>query len=388
VASVEIRPVRNRRDLKRFVKVPFHLHRDHPQWVPPLVLDRMRFLDRRKNPYFEHAEAELFVAEREGEPVGRISAQVDERWDEFQGGADGMFGFFETVDDREVATALLGAASDWLAARGRTRVLGPMDFTTNDELGLLIEGHELRPMILQNWHPRFYRELLERAGYGKAIDLLMWYLELGELKEGDQFTPEIHAAAEKALGDEGVTIRNFSKRNLGEEMRRFREVYNEAWADNWGFVPPTDAEVEFHAKLLKQVLDENWGYIAEKDGETVGVAFTLPDINQVLAKMGGRLLPLGWLRFLRGKPKIDRVRVFALGVKNAYRHSGVAAGLYLKHLEAASPEGVPGGETGWILETNKAMNRAMEGMGGTVVKRYRIYEKVIGGEGHPGRGST
>jgi GNAT superfamily N-acetyltransferase len=378
VANVQIRPVRSRRELKRFIRVPFRLHGDRPQWVPPLVFDRMRFLNRGKNPYFEHAETELFIAEREGEPVGRISAQVDTRWDAYQGGSDGMFGFFETVEEREVAAALLGAAEEWLRERGRGRLIGPMDFTTNDEVGILIEGHELRPMILQNWHPPFYKELLEGLGYGKAMDLLMWYLELGKLKEGDQFAPEIHAAAAKALRDEGIEIRNIDKRDLREEMRRFTAVYNEAWADNWGFVPATDAEVEFHAKLLKQVIDEDWAFVAEKDGETVGVALTLPDVNQVLARMGGRLLPLGWLRFLRGKSKIDRVRVFALGVKNEFRHSGVAAGLYLKHLEAASPDGIPAGETGWILETNEPMNRAMEGMGGTVVKRYRIYEKALG----------
>jgi len=381
MSNLSIRPVRTRRELKRFVKVPFALHRDHPQWVPPLILDRMQFLNRRKNPYFQHAEAELFVAERDGEPVGRISAQLDREWDAAQGGEDGMFGFFETIDDREVAAALLGAAEDWLAERGRKRLLGPMDFTTNDEVGILIEGYERRPMILQNWHPPFYKELLEELGYGKAMDLLMWYLELGELKQGDQFAPEIHAAATKALRDEGVEIRSIDKGDLPAEMRRFSEVYNEAWADNWGFVPPTDAEVEFHAKILKQVIDEHWAFVAERDGETVGVALTLPDINQVLAQMGGRLLPLGWLRFLRGKPKIDRVRVFALGVKDEFRHSGVAAGLYLKHLEAASPDGVPGGETGWILETNEPMNRAMEGMGGEVVKKYRIYEKALRSSG-------
>ena len=378
MSSVSIRPVRTRRELKRFVRVPFQLHRDHPQWVPPLIFDRMQFLNRDKNPYFDHAEAEYFVAECDGEAVGRVTAQIDERWDTYQGGGDGMFGFFESVDDPEVAGALLGAAEEWLRSRGRDRVLGPMDFTTNDELGVLIEGYEIRPMILQNWHPPFYRELFEGLGYGKAMDLLMWHLELGELKEGDQFAPEIHAAAKKALRDEGIEIRNIVKRNLSEEMRRFTEVYNEAWADNWGFVPPTDAEVEFHAKLLKQVIDEEWAFVAEKDGETVGVALSLPDINQVLARMGGRLLPLGWLRFLRGKPRIDRIRVFALGVKHAYRHSGVAAGLYLRHLENASPDGVPAGETGWILETNGPMNRAMEGMGGEVVKRYRVYEKGLG----------
>ena len=377
MSTISIRPVRTRRELKRFVKVPFRLHREHPQWVPPLVYERMQFLDREKNPYFEHAEAEYFVAERDGEPVGRISAQIDRRWDEFQGGGDGMFGFFETVEDREVAEALLGAAEDWLRARGRRRLLGPMDFTTNDELGILIEGFELRPMVLQPWHPPFYRELVEDRGYAKAMDLLMWYLELGKLKEGDQFAPEIHAAAEKALRDEGIAIRNIDKRNLGREMQKFTEVYNEAWSKNWGFVPATEAEVEFHAKLLKQVIDEDWGFIAEKEGEAVGVAFTLPDVNQALAKTGGRLLPFGWLRFLLAKRRIDRVRVFALGVKHEYRHSGVAAGLYLEHLKAASPEGVPGGETGWILETNEPMNRAMEGMGGKVVKRYRIYEQVL-----------
>jgi GNAT superfamily N-acetyltransferase len=377
MSELTIRPVRSRRELKRFVKVPFHLHRNHPQWVPPLILDRMQFLDRAKNPYFEHAEAEYFIAERGGKPVGRISAQLDRRWDEFQGGADGMFGFFETVEDREVAAALLAAAEDWLRERGRTRILGPMDFTTNDEVGMLIEGYELRPMILQNWHPPHYRELVEELGYGKEIDLLMWFLALGELKEGDQFDSSIHAAAENALRSEGVEIRRIDKRRLAEEMQRFTEVYTEAWADNWGFVPPTEAEVEFHAKLLKQVIDERWAFIAEREGETVGVALTLPDINQVLAKMGGRLLPLGWLRFLRGKPRIDRVRVLALGVKDAYRHSGVAAGLYLKHLEAATPDGIPAGETGWILETNEPMNRAMEGMGGEIVKRYRIYGRAL-----------
>jgi GNAT superfamily N-acetyltransferase len=378
VSSVEIRPVRSRRDLKRFVKVPFRLHREHPQWVPPLIYDRMQFLDRGKNPWFEHGEAEYFLAERDGEPVGRITAQVDQIWDETQGGSDAMFGFFETIDDPEVATALLDAAAEWARARGRARILGPMDFTTNDEVGILIEGYELRPMILENWHPPFYKELLEAQGFGKAMDLLMWELEFGRLKQGESFDPSIHAAAKKALSDEGVTIRNIDKGNLAHEMRLFAPVYNDAWSDNWGFVPATDAEIEFHAKTLKQVLDEDWAYIAEKDGEAIGAALTLPDINEVMAKLGGRLLPFGWLRFLLGRRKIERLRVFALGVKRDYRHSGVAAGLYLKHLETAGTPGkIEGGEMGWILETNEAMNRAMEGMGGTVVKKYRIYEKAL-----------
>jgi GNAT superfamily N-acetyltransferase len=378
MAEVSIRPVRSRRELKRFVKVPFRLHRDSPQWVAPLTFERMEFLNRKKNPYFEHAEAEYFIAERDGEPAGRISVQIDQRWDEFQGGSDAMFGFFESADDPEVAAALLDAAAGWARARGRSRILGPMDFTTNDEVGILIEGHERRPLILEPWHPPYYRQLIEARGFGKAMDLLMWELQFGQLKEGDRFDPAIHAAAEKALEDEDIVLRNMRKRDMADEVRRFMDVYNDAWGDNWGFVPITDAEAEFQAKNLKQVLDEEWAFIAEKDGEAIGAGLTLPDINQVLAKMNGRLLPFGWLKFLLGKGKIDQCRVFALGVKRDYQHTGVGAGLYLKNLAAGgAPGGIVGGEMGWVLETNEPMNRALEGMGGTVVKKYRLYEKAI-----------
>ena len=380
MSTVEIRPVRSRRELKRFVKVPFRLHRDQQQWIAPLIFERMQFLDRRKNPWFEHGEAEYFLAERDGDPVGRITAHVDGRWDEYQGGRDAMFGFFESANDPEVAAALLGAATEWARGEGRGRILGPMDFTTNDEIGILIEGYELRPMILEPWHPPHYRELIEAEGFEKAMDVLMWELHLGRLKEGERFDPSIHVAAEKALRDEGIAIRNMRKSEMAAEVRRFMDVYNEAWGDNWGFVPVTDAEVEFQAKNLKQVIDENWAWMAEKDGEVIGAALTLPDINQVMAKLNGRLLPFGWLKFLLGKRKIDQLRVFALGVKHDYRHTGVAAGLYLKHLETAQKPGtIEGGEMGWILETNGPMNRAMEGMGGKVVKKYRIFEKALGG---------
>ncbi|MFN8161627.1 MAG: hypothetical protein U0R52_11365 [Solirubrobacterales bacterium] len=378
MSELRVRPVQSRRDLKRFVKLPFRLRRHDSRWVAPLIFERMQFLDRSRNPFFEHAEAVFLLAERDGIPVGRITAQVDRRWDEFQGGSDGMFGFFESEDDPEVAGALLSAASEWVAERGRERILGPMDFTTNDEVGILVEGSERPPRILEPWHPPFYGPLVEGQGYSKAMDLLMWDLQFGHLKEGERFDPSIHEAADRALAEEGITIRKMRKRDLENEVRKFMEVYNEAWSGNWGFVPITEAEVRFQAKNLRPVLDEKWAFMAEKDGEVLGAALTLPDINQVLAKMNGRLLPFGWLKFLLGKRSIDQCRVFALGVKHAYRHTGVAASLYLKHIEeAARPGGIVGGEMGWILETNEPMNRAMEGMGGEVVKRYRIYEKGL-----------
>jgi GNAT superfamily N-acetyltransferase len=369
--------VAGRRDRDAFIELPYRLRRHDPQWVPPLRFERRQFLDRSKNPWFEHAEVELLLAEREGEVVGRISAQIDRRWDEFQGGADGMFGFFDAEEDPEVAAALLDSAASWLRERGRERMLGPMDFTTNDECGLLIEGYEEPSMVLEPWHPPYYRRLIEAHGLVKEIDLLMWELWFGELKEGTELHPLIHAAAAKSR-EQGVVVRRMRRRDMEAEVGRFTAVYNEAWGHNWGFVPITDAEVAFQAKNLKPVLDENWAMIAELDGEVVGAALTLPDVDQALARMGGRLLPLGWWHFLRRRRYIDRLRVFALGVRDRYQHLGVAAALYERHVETAAEHGPRGGHMGWILETNEPMNRAMEGMGGRVVQKYRIYRQLLG----------
>jgi GNAT superfamily N-acetyltransferase len=252
-------------------------------------------------------------------------------------------------------------------------MIGPMDFTTNDECGLLVEGYEREPIILQPWHPQYYRERLEELGLTKSMDLLMWDLWLGKLQEGNTFHPLIEAAAKKCA-EEGVVVRGMRKSDLENEIARFMEVYNEAWGPNWGFVPITAEEVAFQAKNLKPILSEDWAMIAELNGEIVGAALTLPDFNQVLKKMNGRIFPFGWWHFLTGRRKIDRVRVFALGVKTEYQHLGVAAALYVRHRETAARLPQKGGETGWILETNEAMNRAMEGMGGTIAERYRLYE--------------
>ncbi len=378
MSNVVIRPVEGKRDLRKFIKVPFHVHRDHPEWVPPLIMDRKEFLNRKKNPYFDHAEVALWIAEKDGVPVGRISAQIDENWDSYRGGNDGQFGFFETIDDQEVASALLDAGCEWLAGKGREKVYGPMDFTTNDEIGIQISGFDVRPSILENCHQPYFQERVENAGFTKAMDLLMWHLEMGKLAKGLEFHPGIMESAQKSLDEHGITIRNMRRSDLANEMARFHEVYNEAWGDNWGFVPITREEVEFHAKTLKLVIDESWAMIAETaDGETVGAALTLPDFNQVLTRMKGRVFPAGWYHYLTARKKIDSVRILALGVKKAWQHTGVAAALYVKHIQNTDPDGVMKGEAGWILETNEAMNRALEGMGGKVSKKFRIYEKTL-----------
>ncbi len=372
MSDLTVRPVEGRSELREFIMLPFRLYEGVEQWVPPLISERKRHLDRRRNPFFQHADAEYFLARSGDRVVGRISAQTDRRFNEFHDNDWGMFGFFECEDAPEVAAALLDAARAWLRDRGRDHMIGPLDFSTNDECGLLVEGYELRPQILENWHHPYYADLLEGQGLVKAMDLYKWSLHVSGR---DQVMPVIFELADKLEPEHGIRIRGMRRRDMHGEISRFMEIYNAAWERNWGFVPLTDAEIEYYAAELKPVLDENWAMIAEKvdTGEVVGVALTLPDFNQVLKKLNGRLLPFGWLRALREKRRVDAVRVFALGVKPEYQHTGVAAALYARHFDMAAATPQKGGEMGWILEVNKPMNKAMEAMGGEIVKRYRIY---------------
>jgi GNAT superfamily N-acetyltransferase len=372
---VEIRPVASRGELMRFIRLPWRIYRNHPLWVPPLIYERKRFLNRTKNPFFTHGEAEYFLAWRDGEAVGRISAQIDRDFNDFHENAWGMFGFFESDDDPEVATALLEAAEAWLKERGRDRMVGPMDFTMNDESGIVIEGHDLPPMIKQPYHPRYYQRLVEGAGLTKAMDLFMWNLEV---EDRTKVLPIIWELDEKLEPEHGIKLRKMRKKDLQAELDRFLEIYNIAWSKNWGFVPIRREEMEHTAKEMKPILDEDWMMACDTaDGETVGIALTIPDVNQVFKRMNGRVLPLGWLKFLLGRRKIDRLRVGFLGVRPEYQHTGVAAAMWAEHFRMAEVKPQTGGEMGWILETNTAMNRAMEGMGGRIVKRYRVYERIF-----------
>jgi GNAT superfamily N-acetyltransferase len=374
-ASLTIRPVRNRRDLKRFVDLPYRLHQGTP-WVPPLRLERRLFLNRKLNPYFKHGEAEYFLALRGERVVGRISAQIDRAFNEFHQNRWGMFGFLDLEDDEEAMTALLDAAADWLRQRGCERIVGPMDFSMNEESGVLIEGHELEPLVRQPWHPPYYQRLCEGAGLDKAMDLYSWFLDISDRKD---MLPVLFELDERARSEHGVKIRRMSRRHLRQEMDRFAEIYNAAWADNWGFVPYSKADLDAYTVDMHLVFAREWFMVAEKDGETIAVAITLPDINQVLKKMKGRLLPLGWWYFLNRNRIADRVRVGFLGVKPEHQHTGVAASLYVEHFDTAERSRQKCGEAGWILETNEAMNRGLEAMSAEIVKKYRLYERPLQG---------
>ena len=370
MASLSVRPVRSRRELKRFIDLPYRLHAETP-WVPPLKLERRLFLNRKLNPYFKHGEAEYFLARRGERVVGRISAQVDHAFNEFHQNRWGMFGFLELEDDPEAMTALLAAAEGWLRERGCERMVGPMDFSMNEESGVLIEGHELQPLIRQPWHPPYYQRLCEGAGLEKAMDLYSWFLDISDRED---MLPVLFELDVRAREEHGVTIRKMSRRHLRQEMDRFAEIYNAAWADNWGFVPYSKEDLDAYTMDMHLVFAREWFMVAEKDGETIAVAITLPDINQVLKKMKGRILPLGWWYFLNRNRICDRVRVGFLGVKPEHQHTGVAASLYVEHFDTAGRERQDHGEAGWILETNEAMNRGLEAMSGEIVKKYRVYE--------------
>jgi hypothetical protein len=374
--SLVVRPARSFRDVGAFIDLPYRLHAGTP-WVPQLRLERRMFLSRRPRlgPYARRVDFELFVAEREGRVVGRMSAQVDHAYNRHHDERRGWFGFFDSEDDVEATRALLEACEGWLRARGQTQMTGPADFTMNDESGIVIEGHDRPPMIRQPWHPPYYQRLMEKAGMDKVVDLFMWELDISDREQMLPILPELAAEAREK---HGVRIRRMTRRHLRRDLDIFGEIYNRAWRRNFGFVPYDAADLDQYALEMQLAFDRDWMMVAEIAGEPVAIAMTFPDLNQVQRRMKGRLLPLGWWHFLRRNHTIDKVRVGFLGVKPKYQHTGAAAALYVEHFDtsAAHPR-INGGEMGWILETNRAMNRGMEAMHGRIVKKYRVYGRDL-----------
>jgi hypothetical protein len=366
--------VRGRRDLREFIDLPYRLH-STSVWVPHLRLERWLFLSRRFNAFFKHGDAQLFLARRDGRVVGRVSAQYDDAFNAFHGNRWGMFGFLELADEPDVLPPLLDAAETWLKSRGRDRMIGPMDFTINDESGVMIEGFEREPMVKQPWHPPYYAARCEEAGLAKAMDLLMWELHISDRTK---ILPVIFKLAEDLEPRHGIRLRHMTRRSLRRDLDRFADVYNAAWSENWGFAPYGKEDLDQYATEMQLAFDRHWYMVAETaEGETAAVAITAPDINQVLKRMKGRLLPLGWWHYLRRGKIIDRVRVGFLGVKPEFQHTGVAAKMYVEHFDMATVTPQKWGEMGWILETNNNMNRAMEAMGGRIVRRFRVYERTF-----------
>lgn len=367
--GVEIVTVQDKQSWKDFVDLPYRLYRHHPYWVPPLRVAQKELFDTRKHPFYAHAEMQCFLARRDGQVCGRVAAIVDRNFNAFHEEQAGFFGFFESIDDVEVARALMEAARTWLRERGAQVIRGPMNPSTNYECGLLVEGFDASPSIMMTYNPPSYPKLLEAVGLRKAKDLLAYYAGMTTVDE-----KRIMRVAGRAEELRKVTIRSIRMKAFSQEIEMIWNLYNSAWERNWGFVPMTREEFLHMAAEMKQILKPDLVLIGEVEGRAVGFALALPNINLALKHAGGRLFPLGVFKILYHQRWIKDLRVIALGVVEQYRSAGVAVGFYAALIRNGRRLGYAGGETSWILEDNTLMNRSLRTLGAKPYKRYRIYE--------------
>lgn len=373
MTSVIVEPVRSARELDAFIRLPWSLYAGDPNWVPPLVSAERKLLDPRRNPFWKTAEAEHFLARRDGRIVGRISAVWNRRHNEVHAEQTGWFGFFECGKDPETARALLEAAEEWLRGKGAKVARGPANPSMNDPCGLLVEGFKWPPFVLMAYNPAHYAGLIEGAGYTKAMDLFAYILlQTALVRE------KVDRVAGQIEGKGQVTIRFADLSRFEQELRTVMEIYNDAWSKNWGFVPMADDEIRYAAADMKAILLPEFAYFAEVDGKPVGFALALPDINHALKRANGRLFPFGWFWFLKSSlRKIPSIRILALGVKRDFQHLGIGTLFYKKYMDEGLKRGYKGAELSWILENNDLMNRPLRQMGARPYKKYRIYEKTL-----------
>ena len=362
-------------DVEPFIRFPFRLHQHMPHWVPPLLLERKEFLDPRKNPVFEYAKVQPFVARRNGEVVGTIAAVCNDRYGQFhpEEAHVGFFGLYECIPDQVVADALFDAAAAWLKAEGKTMLRGPVNLTTNDVVGLLVDGFEDDPAILMPYNPPYYGPQFEAAGFIKAKDLYAYYMAVKD------YHGQFDAVAQRLQQSGRFRIRPVDLARWTQELEFVRSTYNVAWANNWGFVPWTDRELAFIAKELKPLIDPRLAFVVEVDGTPAGFLIAVPDAHEAIKLAKGRLLPFGLLRIL-WKLKVQgcrRIRTVAMGVLPAFRRKGLDAFL-VHHLSVQARKlGFDGSELSWILEDNKPMRAHLDHLGAQLTKTYRVYDRAI-----------
>jgi GNAT superfamily N-acetyltransferase len=375
--DIEVSEVCGRRARDAFLRFPWRIYADDPQWVPPLLMERKEFIDFKKHPFLRHGAATHFLAFRGGRPVGRILVSDDPNYNTEHATNVGCFGMFETIDDERVTAALLDTAANWLRARGRTQILGPIDYSTNYACGLLIEGFDTPPRIMMNHNPPYYARSLEAWGLAKAKDLYSWWFD-----DSFDMMETWKEKAKRLLARGRITVRQFQVRDMAAELARCKSIYNSAWERNWGFVKMTDVEFDYLAKDLQRVALPELLLFAEMDGVPVGFSMTLPDINEALRPLNGRLfpwgLPIGLVRYLLNCRRIRTCRLLTLGVMEGYRRRGIAELLILRTLDhGKNVVGFTGAELGWTLEDNELINRAILTVGGKHYKTYRIYQREI-----------
>jgi len=371
--KIEIISVQSKKDLKSFILFPKKIYSGDPHWVPHLWEDRVKILDKKKNPFFQHADAEYFLALRNNQIVGRIAAIENKLHNETHHDKVGFFGFFECINDKEVATELFKKAAEWLKVRGFDEVRGPANPSSNDEYGLLIEGFGDSPRLLMTYNPEYYMELIESFGFKKAKDLYAFKIDADKMMA----TEKLVRGCEIAQKRSGLVIKGLDMKNFDTELEKVKKVYNQAWAPNYGFIPMTDAEIEFMAADLKMLIDPELVVFGEINGEVVGFALVLPDYNVIFKEMKGNLYPFGFLKLFTKKKLLKWARVITLGIIPGYQKRGLDAVFYMDIMRRAAKRGIYHGEASWILEDNDMMVKGAALMGGELYKKYRIYSKSL-----------
>ncbi|MCX7975359.1 MAG: GNAT family N-acetyltransferase [Candidatus Aminicenantes bacterium] len=370
---IQIKPVKGREDLKNFILFPWKIYSSDPNWVPPLIKEMKEKLDLKKNPFFEHASMELFLAVDKGEIVGRIAAIIDDLHNQIHNERVVFFGLYESINEEQVARALIEAAIDWGKSRGMNLLRGPMNLSMNDECAFLIEGFDSPPVIMMPYNPPYYNELMTKCGLIKAKDLFAYYMA-----RNHETAAKIKTIVDRVKEETKFRLRLVDMKRLEEEARKIQQIYNDAWSRNWGFVPWTEKEMKHMVKRLKQFADPYLVILAEDQaGRPIGFAFGLPNYNEILKKLNGRLTPWGLALFLLNRRRIKGMRALVFGVVKDYQHTGISYWLYWQLEENALKRGYEWCEMSWLLEDNVPILRFCESIGGRLYKKYRIYQKEI-----------
>lgn len=369
--AVQLKKIETAQDKDRFIHFPWIVYENNPLWVPPLVGERGRFLDPDINPFFEHAEADLYLALSDNnEPLGRIAVIDDQLYNEFHSESAGFFGMFESVEDQEVANLLLDKALDWSRSKGFKKLMGPMNLSTNHECGLLVEGFDTPPIVGIPYNPPYYTQLFNEWGLIKAKDLVSYRIEVKGIPK------YLERASERIRKRSRFKFRQLDLDNFEKEIDVIWDIYNSAWSKNWGFVPLTRKEFVFIADELKHIIQPGFCLIAEVNGEPAGFSLTVPDINQILKTMDGKLFPFGMIKIYLNKSKIDGCRVLTLGVKKNFQHIGIDVLFYYETYKICLKNKIPWCDISWILEDNIPMLTPVSRLGAIPYKRHRIYERI------------
>ncbi len=374
IESTGIYLVSDPSERKEFLKFPYTLYKDHPQWISPLMMEQKKLIDTAKNPFYETADLAMFVATRNGKTAGRIAAIHNKAYNEHHGTNIGFFGFFDCIDDQKVCDLLVKAVGDWFSERGIFEILGPTSPGMMDVIGVLVEGFEHEPGLLMAYNFPYYDTLLKNAGMGKAMDLFAFRVNKQTV------TLDRMARASDIVRSRipNLTIREVNLKDFDHEVAIIRHIFNRAWAKNWGFVPLSESQFRYMAKDLKTIIDTDFAHVAEVEGIPVAFSVALPDLNQALKHINGKLIPFGILKLLYYARKIHQIRTALMGVIPEFQGKGIDALLHKQTIENGLAKGFDSAELSWILESNVDMIRVAERIGASVEKRYRMYTKTYG----------